>query len=779
MSSCDYWNTAHYDSYFRLYDGATQVIADDDGCSRTQEGNLMSLIDHTVGEEMGCGQYCLHMGCYGSSTCRYTANITVVSADDNHGNTPVFPYTTSAMSNTNSATTYEEACVRACYGEILTFSACANSDSDTYFRLFDSITDQQIGSDDDGCAGSRLSHIQYPVSTPGCRDYCLHMGCYSLGSCGPYTVTLETTAPVIVTPTPTVMVTTSPTVSNSFPVTVGSMGSTNYAAVNSEVACTTACMGEKLIFSACDTQSTTDSYFVLTDASNGDHLAVDDDGCGSLLSIISYTVGNPGCHDVCLSMGCYENTNCGGYTVTLAREQLISSPRPSVQTTAQPSFPPTGPHINEFPHFSSNLANTNYAQRNVDIACVTACEGEVLTFSSCDSVSHTGDSYIRLFLGDTQTEVASNDDGCADRLSIIDYTAAGPGCQEYCLHMGCYSSGYCSYTTTLSIESTPTAAPTRYGGSGFPYTTSSDLSNTNSATQNYEIACASACFGDVLTFSACANTNTDTYFRLWDEFREIEVKRDDDGCSGTVLSHLEYVVMNDGCREYCLHMGCYSSGSCGPYTVDFTNSNHNYDDGSDVSSVESSADGVSTGTLAGAIVGAILGTCLLFGFGISAYLYFTDTESTVIPQSFPSESELVAIPSEHTSASATVVGSSSFGNASAHNYTQPDFSMTTTGPTPFNPGNVPLAKAVTVQPSAGGECVPMAHVAHHSVQPVPMYTGSTPATAGQSAPPSYHSSVTVQPQPQQSAPPSYHSSVTVQPQPRVPGQYSYTPVSFE
>lgn len=830
LSSCESFSGSG-DSYFRLdgynSDGTTsQLISDDDGCSSLLPGtgSLLSYIDYTTPVASTCHEYCLRMGCYGSSSCRYTTNITVISTVTLTA--PQFPYRTGPLVSTSSATVnFEQACVRACYGETLTFDSCSNPSSDTYMRLYDAISGgQQVGSDDDGCpGGSHLSLLRYTVTTPGCQDYCLHMGCYSNVACGPFTVNFQTTSaiPTIATNTPTVVVTAAPTLPPAFPVTVGSLTGTNSAQVGYQQACTTACVGEKLIFSSCDSGTQTDSYFRLYDVTNNVQLASDDDGCpgGGRLSMITYTVETPGCHDYCLHMGCYGSSSCGGYTVTLATDNPTAPPvpspytpsaPPSVRPTVQPSVQPTA-QANGFPHATSALSNTAYASVNYDTACVQACPGDVLTFSSCsDAYPHSGDSYFRLWDERAGLELAADDDGCpSSTQSLLTYIVppadppqgGGSQCHQYCLHMGCFSSGSCSYTATLTVQSPPTPAPTRYGASDFPLTTRAGMTNTNSAQQNYDVACASACYGDLLTFSSCNNPNTDAYLRLFDATSNIEVKRDDDGCrGGTQLSLLEYQVESHGCREFCLHMGCYGSYSCQPYSVEFTNSNYNYgprDDPPPTSGQGSDGGNkgeVSTGVLVGAVVGAIAGTCLIFFCVMGIYFRCVGGKSVVIPQN--SEVELVVARSptpvpapavQPAPAVAVVVGSSAFGGTSAHNYTQPDFNMHSAG---WGGGSsAPVAKAVTVQPNDNGNYV-MAHVHHNSQQqqqqqqmdmqmqmqgPPPIYSAPLNQIGiGGPAPPLYYAPVAVHPQPQLQVQPQAQAQAQLQiATPN--GQFMYTP----
>ena len=88
--------------------------------------------------------------------------------------------------------------------------------------------------------------------------------------------------------------------------------------------------------------------------------------------------------------------------------------------------------------------------------------------------------------------------------------------------MGCYGSGSCSAVVTAEVI--PYIAPTTL----FPYYTE-ELTETNNALKNYESVCAEGCYGDVMTFSACEGSTSDTYFRLFLDSRQ--VAKNDDACS--------------------------------------------------------------------------------------------------------------------------------------------------------------------------------------------------------------------------------------------------------
>jgi len=107
-------------------------------------------------------------------------------------------------------------------------------------------------------------------------------------------------------------------------------------------------------------------------------------------------------------------------------------------------------------------------------------------------------------------------------------------------------------------------------GGDFPWA-SGQMENTNYCSVNYTTACVSACFGDVVTFSACeGDINQDTYFKLYlgnnsylpgsNETRGTLVAENDDACGGA--SSIQYAVSESGCNQFCLNMGCFGDIPC-------------------------------------------------------------------------------------------------------------------------------------------------------------------------------------------------------------------------
>lgn len=88
------------------------------------------------------------------------------------------------------------------------------------------------------------------------------------------------------------------------------------------------------------------------------------------------------------------------------------------------------------------------------------------------------------------------------------------------------------------------------------------LTNTNSATQNYFTGVVFACPNDVFTFSSCEyeDTTEDTYYRLFNSNGN-QIAFNDDTCNFS--SEIEYEVSSDSlCQNYSIHVGCYGTDTC-------------------------------------------------------------------------------------------------------------------------------------------------------------------------------------------------------------------------
>jgi hypothetical protein len=120
---------------------------------------------------------------------------------------------------------------------------------------------------------------------------------------------------------------------------------------------------------------------------------------------------------------------------------------------------PVGP---PFPFFTGVLSDTNSCSQNFKSACTEGCQGDILTFSACGGDDNNQDTFFKLYLDDTEVDL--NDDFCSAS-SQIQYTVNASGCNNYCLHMGCFGLASCEANVTATIikvaSPLPTKQPTR------------------------------------------------------------------------------------------------------------------------------------------------------------------------------------------------------------------------------------------------------------------------------------------------------------------------------
>jgi hypothetical protein len=117
------------------------------------------------------------------------------------------------------------------------------------------------------------------------------------------------------------------------------------------------------------------------------------------------------------------------------------------------SFIGTPINNNSFPVNTGTISHTESAKVNYVERCLTACPGDLITISSANTYSE-GDTYIRLFQGETQ--VASDDNSTGTlQANLIYQTSPYSPCQEYCAHLGCYGDQTCVVYATASIGIAP------------------------------------------------------------------------------------------------------------------------------------------------------------------------------------------------------------------------------------------------------------------------------------------------------------------------------------
>eukprot|EP01034_Spumella_vulgaris_P022773 gene22773-28935_t len=498
------------DQYLTLVDASgAQVGYSDDAC------NECSRITYTVpGASNVCSNYTLNEGCFGTSTCSGTVNVTgSISSEVTAGfvgfwptaapvvlpptATPVSSAPTTGFqcpaysaSNTLSATQNAATCsFLACGGSTLSVSGCGACSDDQYLTL--SYGGVVVASNDDAC-NSDCSLITYVV--PGnatlCSTYTVNEGCYQAESCSGVVsvygavggVTGSTASTNFSSPTyaPFAYPTLAPSVQTTIAPTGPSLFCPSYIATNTNSATQNyaycsfkACGGAVLTVSGCGCQ--TDQFLNLV--TNGTIVASNDDYCGAC-SLISYTVPGSASHCTTYTVdeGCYLDGTCAGnVTVTGASGGVTASgygnftptAAPVVVPSAYPSAPTTrAPTFSPFTCPAYSAVNTNYATQNYPYCSFTACGGSTLVLSSCGACS--GDQYLALY---SNTYLVASDDYC-DTCSQITYKVPGnsSACITYTVREGCSSNEACSGTVSVSgassgvtvngaVGTAPTGAP--------------------------------------------------------------------------------------------------------------------------------------------------------------------------------------------------------------------------------------------------------------------------------------------------------------------------------
>lgn len=112
-----------------------------------------------------------------------------------------------------------------------------------------------------------------------------------------------------------------------------------------------------------------------------------------------------------------------------------------------PPPPPPPPSGDSFDYSATRTRSARSGTTNQDIPLLA---GQTLTIGTCgvDGASVSGDSYLRLYRGNSQ--VALNDDNCGGLGSRITYTASQTG--TYQIRAGCYSNRSCSGTVAWTIQ---------------------------------------------------------------------------------------------------------------------------------------------------------------------------------------------------------------------------------------------------------------------------------------------------------------------------------------
>jgi hypothetical protein len=108
---------------------------------------------------------------------------------------------------------------------------------------------------------------------------------------------------------------------------------------------------------------------------------------------------------------------------------------------------------------------TDSARANTTVPCTMALPaGKMYTITTCPAVGTNatlkGDTYLRL-VDSNGTQIDFNDDGgkCGTRASMISfYAEPDVASQNITIQQGCFGSGYCNATVTISVNSAPEAA---------------------------------------------------------------------------------------------------------------------------------------------------------------------------------------------------------------------------------------------------------------------------------------------------------------------------------
>ena len=244
------------------------------------------------------------------------------------------------------------------------------------------------------------------------------------------------------------------------------------------------------------------------------------------------------------------------------------------------------------PNFS--VTKTNIATINYATCSITACPGDTVVMSTFSPGSCTGDTFLRLYDPSTGNQLTFNDDFNDSPCSQITYTFTS-SCRTYQLREGCYSSFTCGGQVTYSgntlltqipsiVSTTPTVIPSTPSlqqtknpsklqsvipstasvapTTMMPLCPSFFVTNTNTATINYDTCSFIACPGDIVvmtTFSP-GSCSGDTFLRLYDPSTGNQLAENDD-FNGSLCSQITY-TFTSSCRAYTLKEGCYQSSSC-------------------------------------------------------------------------------------------------------------------------------------------------------------------------------------------------------------------------
>ncbi|MCE9673635.1 serine protease [Myxococcus stipitatus] len=162
------------DSYLRFV-GPTgsEVASNDDAC-----GGRGSNLSYTA---TVAGNYEIRAGCYSTGACSGTVAWTIEGGGNPNPTSGSFTFTASNTNSAQTGTTNRD--IVAAAGQTLAFGTCtvsgASGSGDTFLRLYNTATGQQVSFNDDACG--TLSYATYVIPSAG--TYQVRAGCYGSSSC--------------------------------------------------------------------------------------------------------------------------------------------------------------------------------------------------------------------------------------------------------------------------------------------------------------------------------------------------------------------------------------------------------------------------------------------------------------------------------------------------------------------------------------------------------------------------------------------------------------------
>jgi hypothetical protein len=237
-------------------------------------------------------------------------------------------------------------------------------------------------------------------------------------------------------------------------------------------------------------------------------------------------------------------TGCRGEGITYVRPAIEAYCQAAVSSRLCP------PAVAEPPPKTYDFVatNTHTAQQDTVNKKVMLAAGNKFTVGTCGQLgaSASGDTFLRVF-GPDGAEVASNDDACSSRGSLVAFQVVTAG--EYEIRVGCHGDESCSGTVSWGSASR-----------GSQSYSAVNTSSANQNTTNWELYVSAGMTLDIGTCGVTgASGSGDTYLRLYGPMGN-QVAASDDACGG--LSRILYTVPVGGSGIYQVRAGCYSSYSC-------------------------------------------------------------------------------------------------------------------------------------------------------------------------------------------------------------------------